>query len=133
MSDKYSILRREKIKKWFNEEIKGKASCIVCGESDPLFIDYHHLRDKKYRISRMINKPYAKKTILKELEKCVPVCNRCHREIHAGRININDYLKNKGKDSELIAKEYYKKHKDKLSLEAKINLEKKRKKRMKKK
>ena len=111
-------IRRDRIKKWFNEEIKSKASCLICGESDALFLDYHHLKDKKYRISRMINKPYAKQTILDELKKCVAVCTKCHRAIHDGRINVSDYMGNKRVDGALITKEYV----ENLEAEAKLAL-----------
>jgi predicted HNH restriction endonuclease len=29
---------------------------------------------------------------MKEIEKCVCVCANCHRKIHAGIINLEDYL-----------------------------------------
>lgn len=65
-----------------------KKPCVVCGEDDPVCIDFHHRnpKDKKYAISCMYSLNEEK--IRKEIEKCVCVCSNCHRKIHAGKITV---------------------------------------------
>ena len=75
--------RRKDIKLWYHK-LKATKECYYCGESNPILLDFHHLKDKKYTISKMVNKPYSKKTILKEMDKCEIYCTRCHRLLHAG-------------------------------------------------
>ena len=65
------------------------ASCKLCGYdrcTDAL--DFHHLDpDKKdFSISKMGNMSLPK--ILKEIDKCIMVCANCHREIHAGLLQV---------------------------------------------
>jgi len=68
--------------------------CVKCGyDSCFAALDYHHLRDKEFPISKMIqNKPTdERKELVKiEIEKCVILCCRCHRELHDD--NSGDYL-----------------------------------------
>jgi 5-methylcytosine-specific restriction endonuclease McrA len=51
--------------------------CVVCGERDPDTLDFHHLKKKRYEVSRM--KGHAWKTVLKEIAKCEILCSNCHR------------------------------------------------------
>lgn len=53
--------------------------CSDCGESDPIVIQFDHTEDnKEYDVSDMVRKGYAWETILREIEKCDPVCANCH-------------------------------------------------------
>lgn len=67
----------------YKEFLKYKEglSCIICGESDPICIDFHHLDEskKEYQISDLI---MSRNKMVEELKKCVPVCSNCHRKIH---------------------------------------------------
>jgi hypothetical protein len=42
-------------------------------------LDFDHIKDKKYNISRMIHDGFSWKAIKKEVEKCEVVCANCHR------------------------------------------------------
>jgi 5-methylcytosine-specific restriction endonuclease McrA len=53
--------------------------CIKCGESDPIVLDFDHLRDKTKSISRYISGHTGWKRISKEIEKCQVLCANCHR------------------------------------------------------
>jgi len=55
-------------------------------------LDFHHKdpNEKDFTIGKYRNK--SKENLLKEIEKCVCVCSNCHRKIHAGIINLKDYL-----------------------------------------
>jgi hypothetical protein len=47
-------------------------------ESDPLVLEFDHLRDKEFSIGSGIrDRPW--KNVLAEMEKCEVVCANCHR------------------------------------------------------
>ena len=54
-------------------------SCIDCGETDPIVLEFDHQRDKKKAISSMVGEGYATDTIQEEIEKCEVRCANCHR------------------------------------------------------
>jgi predicted nucleic acid-binding Zn ribbon protein len=85
------VKRRRSILKIAAVEYKG-GKCICCGYSKcKEALDFHHLdpSHKDFNISHSLNISWH--TIKNELEKCVLVCANCHREIHAGIVNINDF------------------------------------------
>lgn len=52
--------------------------CADCGETDPVVLDFDHLRDKEFSIgNQLIIRSWAQ--ILAEIEKCDVVCANCHR------------------------------------------------------
>lgn len=58
--------------------------CADCGESDPVVLDFDHLRDKAFDIGQSL--PYRNcQSILDEIEKCDVVCSNCHRRRTAER------------------------------------------------
>jgi hypothetical protein len=63
---------------------KQKNGCIICGYSEPIGLDFHHLEDsdKEFTISAKLSS-LSMKRITNEIEKCVVVCANHHREIHA--------------------------------------------------
>lgn len=60
-------------------EIKQASGCVDCGINNHIVLDFDHLRDKKYNVSRMIHDGFSWKAIMKEVEKCEVVCANCHR------------------------------------------------------
>lgn len=60
-------------------ELKEKAGCTDCGVKNHIILDFDHLRDKKYNISRMVHDGFSWRAILKEIDKCEIVCANCHR------------------------------------------------------
>lgn len=55
-------------------------SCVDCGESDPIVLDFDHVRGKKAKaISQMVNHGTSRTNILREIEKCEVRCANCHR------------------------------------------------------
>lgn len=77
--------------KEFYESYKAAHPCIVCGESAPECVDFHHLRDKVDVLAHMVKGGSLKK-LKEELEKCVPLCANCHRKVHSGRLDLTPYL-----------------------------------------
>ena len=79
-----------------------KSPCIVCGESTPCCIDFHHLDPKTKEFNITLKRTKAKSTILAEVAKCVCLCSNCHRKLHSGLLDIEQYLneeKSKGKNN----------------------------------
>jgi hypothetical protein len=68
--------------------IKSRARCHFCTETDPVCLDFHHLYDKKFEVSRALGTGYGWGVIREEIEKCVIVCANCHRKLHAGKLEI---------------------------------------------
>jgi hypothetical protein len=52
--------------------------CADCGETDPVVLEFDHLRDKEFAIGpQLAVRPWE--VILAEIEKCEVVCANCHR------------------------------------------------------
>jgi hypothetical protein len=60
-------------------KIKEKSGCVDCGINNHIILDFDHLKDKKYNISRMIHNGFSWAAIKKEIAKCEVVCANCHR------------------------------------------------------
>ena len=65
--------------------------CVDCGESDPVVLEFDHLRDKVKNISAMANASQPWEKIEAEIAKCEVVCANCHRRRTAQRINSFRY------------------------------------------
>lgn len=52
--------------------------CLDCGNSDSRVLEFDHLRDKKFNISRLVCS-YSINLIEQEILKCEVVCCNCHR------------------------------------------------------
>lgn len=59
-------------------------SCIDCGETDPVVLEFDHLREKSFSIGAALTSR-SWQSILDEIEKCEVVCANCHRRRTAGR------------------------------------------------
>ena len=58
--------------------------CVDCGETDPVVLEFDHLRDKEFDIAQAL--PYRNwESILIEMKKCQVVCANCHRRRTAQR------------------------------------------------
>ncbi|MGN6663354.1 MAG: hypothetical protein ACTHK6_03965 [Solirubrobacterales bacterium] len=58
--------------------------CIDCGETDPVLLEFDHLRDKKFTIATGIRNR-NRNDVLDEIAKCDVVCANCHRRRTAQR------------------------------------------------
>ena len=66
--------------KEYTDAIKSISQCVDCGESNPLVLDFDHVKGKKIKcISDMVRCSYSIDTIKKEIEKCEVRCANCHR------------------------------------------------------
>ena len=71
--------QRQKNKDYINA-IKTISKCVDCGETNPVVLDFDHVRGKKLKcISDMMRGAYGIKSIQKEIDKCEVRCSNCHR------------------------------------------------------
>ena len=58
--------------------------CLDCGETDPVVLEFDHLRDKEFGISSGL-RDRNRQSVLDEIAKCDVVCANCHRRRTAKR------------------------------------------------
>jgi hypothetical protein len=65
----------------FMREYLSNKSCISCGESDPVVLEFNHIDPalKTNTICEMIRKGNSLATLTAEIEKCEILCANCHR------------------------------------------------------
>lgn len=83
------IRRIQRVREWQNSL---KTPCVVCGENEPVCIDWHHLNPNTKSFTIGANLNIAKKLILAEIQKCICLCANCHRKVHNGKIHLQDYI-----------------------------------------
>ena len=72
------------------------GECVCCGYNKcSASLDIHHLTpsEKEFGLGSIRGSPKNWETIVKELKKCVLVCNRCHQEIHHGLTEVPENCK----------------------------------------
>jgi hypothetical protein len=70
---------REQLQIWVVEYLM-EHPCVDCGETDPVVLDFDHVRgDKVENVAHMVDKAYCKSTIETEIAKCEVRCSNCHR------------------------------------------------------
>lgn|SRR5208282_1801508 len=91
-----SLTRAERVKlrrrtqrwtsKQFVQQYLTTHPCIDCSESDPVCLDFDHVRGKKFHeISLLVREGYSLVAIIAEIKKCKVRCANCHRKITARR------------------------------------------------
>ena len=82
-----SCVRLKEKEKYYSKqdkliEFKKEKACLKCGCSKHYLIDFHHTNpvEKEFTISENSHAKFE--TLLKEIEKCIPLCSNCHREFH---------------------------------------------------
>lgn len=53
--------------------------CALCGEDDPLVLEFDHLHDKRADISKLIQSECTWARLVDELDKCQVLCSNCHK------------------------------------------------------
>ena len=82
---------QRKIAKEFVDAVKGLSECVDCGETNPLVLDFDHVRGNKTMcISNMVRNCYSIESIKKEIKKCEIRCSNCHRIITHKRNKNNE-------------------------------------------
>lgn len=57
--------------------------CTICGERDPVVLEFHHRGEKSNEVSRLMGRGASLDALKAEIEKCDVVCANCHRRITA--------------------------------------------------
>lgn len=86
MVDKQKAMKKQCV------DYKGGA-CVVCGYDKYLgALEFHHLdpTQKDFTLSHVRLTSFER--VKSELDKCVLLCANCHREVHAGLIDLSDHL-----------------------------------------
>jgi hypothetical protein len=89
-------MKTEYIKKWINSTKEKLLKCMgdkcaVCQyDACKSALDFHHLDPSKKDFTLSTWKVKNWKKIIEEAKKCIILCARCHRELHAGYINLNN-------------------------------------------
>lgn len=74
-------------------EYKG-GKCVICDYNKCIKgFDFHHLDPTKKDFTIGSNSSISWEKIKNEIEKCILVCCRCHREIHDGLHDDNPIIK----------------------------------------
>tara|TARA_R100000908_G_C3664647_1_gene90312 strand:- start:32 stop:481 length:450 start_codon:yes stop_codon:yes gene_type:complete len=75
-------IERQRTNKRNLVEYKG-GKCLICGYNQcDSALDFHHLKDKAFNISRIRSR--SLNNLKKEADKTILVCRNCHAEIHSG-------------------------------------------------
>ena len=53
--------------------------CANCGETNPVYLEFDHLRDKEACVSHAVSRVWSIKRVKKEIDKCQVLCANCHR------------------------------------------------------
>ena len=67
--------------------------CIVCGEKDPIVLDFDHRDSKSHNISDMSVGAFKVITLIKEINKCDVLCANCHRRRTAEQYNWSKWTR----------------------------------------
>lgn len=80
--------RRERLE--YVNRLKAAAGCKICGESDPIVLDFHHVdpSTKILPLSHMVARRRSYEVIDAEVAKCVVLCANHHRWVEAGTVAL---------------------------------------------
>jgi hypothetical protein len=65
------------------DRTRRSNACQICGEYEPVVLDFHHL-DPATKVYQIMQKATSVRTLRAELMKCAVLCANCHRRLHAG-------------------------------------------------
>jgi hypothetical protein len=80
--------KRIKVKEYIHK-IKQEKGCIICKETEPVCLDFHHLDPNEKEFDLGNGNQSSIKKIDNEIVKCVVLCANCHRKLHAGLLQLS--------------------------------------------
>ena len=81
--------KRQAINEGFVLDYLKAHPCMDCGETDPVVLEFDHVRGaKRNLVSTLAHQGYTLGTLVTEIEKCDVVCANCHRRRTAQRGNF---------------------------------------------
>ena len=73
-------IKKQIAKDWVYQYKVNHSACADCGVSYPPYVlDFDHLKDKSFGISRALQLGLELDKIKQEVKKCEIVCANCHR------------------------------------------------------
>ena len=70
-------------------EYLSKHPCVDCGESDPFFLEFDHIKgEKKDCVVNLVK--HGRSALIQEIEKCEVRCVKCHKIVTAKRAGWYD-------------------------------------------
>lgn len=72
--------------------------CVDCGESDPLVLEFDHIRDKRIEVPRMLWSGAPWTQIALEIAKCEVRCANCHRRRTARQRGFDERKRGLGEE-----------------------------------
>lgn len=76
-------VRKNRVKKEIIQKLYEyflENPCKHCEETNPLVLEFDHLRDKEKNVSDLLRNGCSWESILEEIEKCQVLCANCHRK-----------------------------------------------------
>lgn len=70
----------------------AKTECVICGESYKCCLEFHHIKDKNFNISKSL-KYITPQQLLDELSLTICICKNCHSKLHNNLIVYEDHQK----------------------------------------
>ena len=79
---KSKLSRRAMVRRYY--EYKKNLSCISCGFTHHVALDFHHVEKKpsNVTVTNLVRDGHSWERIIKEIAKCVVLCANCHRVHH---------------------------------------------------
>lgn len=74
----HTIEMRKKVRAWLMEYLR-ENHCVDCGETNPVVLEFDHLRDKKFNIGAANSLGKTLHAVQEEVAKCEVRCANCHR------------------------------------------------------
>ena len=92
--DHYEAVRKQRVtnNRMFVKEWKEQQGCLVCDERVSCCLELHHLDPKQKDIDPSALVAVSIDAFLKEASKCVVLCANCHRKVHAGLLELKDWV-----------------------------------------
>lgn len=92
-SNKKMLVERNKNRKlkWRKFINSFKPKCSKCNETCKQCLDFHHLHDKEFGITKIAKQAFnerQKNRCKKEIDKCIVLCANCHRKVHFGYLEL---------------------------------------------
>jgi 5-methylcytosine-specific restriction endonuclease McrA len=83
--------------------LRRAGACQVCGEPDPLVLDFHHVDPATKAFTVGGSRRRSVSAVAAEVAKCCLICANCHRRINAGTIDASGLVPLALPDAALVA------------------------------
>lgn len=86
-----------KIKSYYDSvdyinKLLGSSKCCHCGDNNPIHLVFHHTNPLEKDNSVANFKHWGINKIKKEIEKCIILCDNCHRKLHYSLVSHSNIM-----------------------------------------